>query len=323
MNSNKMHFNKALFVGLLAVFIYVSPLGMVNEPTSPTSPAIGLALFVVGAVAWVLQTLAILVLVHLDSGRAKKLSQLAKSGHPTLAEVLETRTVGLKQGRSTRQLRLRFTNLSGHVVTDTVEVTDSRYGQQLYQPGDHVEIRLNTNRPFPPYALAGEYYEARPPLLGWLWVIFNIVYAIGLFMVTVYLHEGDGFTFLSFTSPWVWAPLLGLSIILFAGFSVFFRTGSGESAEHTLHTGELLLYGISTPGEITGFWRTGMMVNEDFVMKFAVQFLNQNGDLEERILTRHVSPLVDSNRIETGPVEVTYIPHKPKLIDANLPGTPA
>ncbi len=305
-------------------FMYVFPLFFLRvASTISSTPTVATVLLVVGTILWMLQSLLIASFIMKPRKHVKKLRNIQNKGKLVEAKVLSCEKAGEDEGMPKLELLLSFINLAGSPTKVKLTVVDSKPHENRYEPGNYIDLRLNQNGFEPALALATGRYKAKKREWVWFWLIFNIAYAVGLFLISYKLHSGgNGWLFLHPASPWVFAPITGVVFLAIAAFispaskdaDEIIRPGYALSSMHSIvDFGELLLYGHAAPGEILNYAQTSVWQGPDPQIRFDISIKQKYGDPELRSSLFGVQ-VADLHKLRTGEVEVLYLPNKKNAI---------
>ncbi|MFY9262861.1 MAG: hypothetical protein GX483_06250 [Actinomycetaceae bacterium] len=307
---------------ILFFLFYAFPLFFVAIPSPEVSPQLANILFGAGIVMWSALTWKIFDLAYLNPQRkTEKIRQIQHTGAPVRAHIVNKESYGSTRNLVRSKLTLRFRNFAGTDIEGDLLVTDSRPAERRFETGKMINLQLNRESMVPPYVTDDDVARTNN-LSGLIAVLFNIAYAVGLFAFTHYLKsDGSAWGFLSPSDPWVWAPIMFGIEIAFLSFMARIaspftggRVGTARSAEDS---GELLLYGVSTPGQVVNYNRSGSDTNDDPYVDFYIR-TTINGQVQELKHTQ-VVPISEVHTLQRGPVEVIYLPHRPDLYTAQFP----
>ncbi len=253
----------------------------------------------------------------------KKLQKIQKKGKLVEAKILSCEKAGESEGMPKLELLLSFINLAGSPARVRLTVVDSKPQENKYEPGKYIDLRLNQNGFNPAFAVAGASYKADKRLWVWGWLIFNIAYAAGLFLISYKQHSGgNGWLFLHPASPWMFAPVTGIALLALPAFispaskkaEDIIRPGYALSSMYSIvDFGELLLYGHAAPGEIQNYAQTSVWQGPDPQIRFDISIKQEYGE-PELLSSLFGVQVADLHNLRTGEVEVLYLPHKKNVI---------
>lgn len=293
--------------------MYIFPIFFLTIPVIRTTPYVATALLVLGVILWLVQTYMISKFITIPRKQAKQHRRVQRSGKAVQAEVLASDHDGLIDDEPSKKTLLRFTNLVGSQVKIYIHLVDTKEHEKRLEPGKEITIKLNQNGFEPPFTVGKGEYETSPRPWIWLWLIFNLLYMVGFFLLSYYLQSnGFGWRFLNPFSPWLWAPVLGIFIInfllkTFGSQDIITEFYPLQSFRSNKNFGELLLYGKTTQGEIINFSQTGTYINEQPQVRFDVHFSDEWGDLLSKEF-KQIIPLTDLHELKKGEAEVIYLP---------------
>lgn len=296
-------------------FMYIFPLFFLGIPPIRTNPIFATVLLFLGFILWMVQTYLISKFATQPKKLARNHQRVQETGKPVQAEILGYENEGVVEGYPSKNLLASFSNLAGNQVKTYISVLDTKEHEKRFEPGKKIDLKLNQSGFEPAFTLGTAKYDSEVRPWAWGWVIFNILYMVGFFLISYYFQsDGYGWRFLNPFTPWIWAPISGIIILriimkLFGSQDViegFHELGSFESDENF---GELLLYGKTSQGEIVNFSQTGTFINEQPQVRFNIQFFNELGDLVNKSFKKIV-PLTELHQLKKGKVEVLYLPRK-------------
>lgn len=304
--------------------MYVFPLFFLRvASTISSTPTVATILLVVGTILWTLQSLLIASFITKPRKHVKRHKKVQKSGKLVQAKVLSYEKMGETEGMPKLELLLSFINLAGSPTKVKLMVVDSKPHENRYEPGNYIDLRLNQNGFNPPFALASASYIADKRLWVWGWLIFNIAYAVGLFLISYKQHSGrNGWLFLHPASPWMFAPVTGIALLALPAFispasknaDDIIRPGYALSSMYSiLDFGELLLYGHAAPGEILNYAQTSVWQGPDPQIRFDISIKQEYGE-PELLSSLFGVKVADLHKLRTGGVEVLYLPNKKNVI---------
>ena len=293
--------------------MYIFPIFFLTIPVIRTTPYAATALLVLGVILWLVQTYMISKFITIPRKQAKRHRRVQRSGKAVRAEILAWEHDGMIDDEPSKKILLTFTNLAGSRVKTYLHLVDTKEHEKRFEPRKEITIKLNQNGFEPPFTVGKGEYETPPRPWIWLWLIFNLLYMVGFFLVSYYLQsDGFGWRFLNPFSPWLWAPVLGIFIInfllkTFGSQDIITTFYPLQSFRSNKKFGELLLYGKTTQGEIVNFSQTGTYINEQPQVRFDVHFLDERGDLLSKKF-KQIIPLTDLHELKKGEAEVIYLP---------------
>lgn len=297
-------------------FTYIFPLFFLAEQTERSTPIFATVLLAVGTILWLVLSGLITTFITGPRKQMRKHKRIQATGKPVRAQVLSYEVTGETQGMPNLDVIIGFVNLVGSQVKAKLSLVDSKPHERRFQPGGYMDLRLNQENFEPALTGAEADYDLKPRIWAWIWLFFNIAYAIGLFLVSYKLHSnGYGWRFLTPASPWLLAPFLGIFLLLFLTRLI----GKGDNLVHSAYYfastksmkefGEILLYGHVARGEITSYSQTGTYINEQPQIRFSVKFHPHSGYEEHRTF-KQVIPLIELHGLKNAEVEILHLPHK-------------
>lgn len=298
---------------LILFFMYVFPIFFISVPSIRTTPIIATILLVVGIVFWSIQSYLISKFITNPKKMARNHQRVRDTGKLTQAEILDSQNIGSQDGYPLKNLLIIFTNLAGSQIKANIQLVDSKEYEKRFEAGKTVELKLNQTGSDPAFTFGeGEYITKSRPW-AWVWLFFNIIYMIVLFLVTYYFqNDGYGWRFLNPFTSWLWAPLTGIYILK----SILPSTVEQDiiSQYHEISSsnskkdfGELLLHGKTTEGKILSYAQTGVYINEQPQLRFKISFMDDSGNTLTKEIKIVVS-LTEMHQVKLGLVEVLYLP---------------
>lgn len=309
------------FLFLLLFFMYIFPVIFLGVPVIRTSPIFATILLVLGIILWSIQTYKISKFISLPNKLAKKHLRVQENGKPVQAKILASEDSGFLEGDTEKKLLVSFPNLAGNQVKTYISLVDSKVHERRFEPGKDLDLRLNQNGFDPPLTHGGGQYQTIVRPWAWIWLVFNILYMIGFFLLSYYLQsDGYGWRFLNPFSPWLWAPLSGISTLgHFQGAlvdeDIVEASYQFKSFKSRKDFGELLLYGQTTQGEIMTYGQTGLYINEQPQIRFNLKFTNAQGVQVVKTF-KTIVLLTDLGHLKLGKVEVLYLPRRDDIFMA-------
>ncbi|MGX7139919.1 hypothetical protein ACWOBX_00340 [Facklamia languida] len=311
-----------MFIILIVFFMYIFPIFFLSLPVVRTTPIVATVLLVIGVILWLAQTYMISKFITIPKKLAKQHKRVQRSGKAVQAEVLAWEHDGLIDDDPSKKLLLSFTNLVGSQVKTYMHLVDTKEHEKRFEPGKEITIKLNQKGFEPPFTVGEGEYETSPRPWIWFWLIFNLLYMVGFFLISYYFQsDGFGWRFLNPFSPWLWAPIVGIfsiSVLLnsFGSQDIITEFYQLKSLHSVKDFGELLLYGKTTQGEIVNYSQTGTYINEQPQVRIGVHFLNEQGDLISKKF-KQIIPLTDLHQLKKGEVEVLYLPRDSDIFMVN------
>lgn len=294
-------------------FMYIFPLFFLGIPPIRTSPIFATVLLFLGFLLWMIQTYMISDFITRPVKLARNHEKVQVTGKSVQAEILDYQDEGMAQGYPSKKLLVSFPNLVGNKVKTYISVLDSKEHEKRFELGKKVNLKLNQSGFEPPFTIEGAEYEIESRPWAWGWIIFNLLYMIGFFLLSYYLQsDGYGWRFLNPFSPWIWAPIIGIIILrtimkIFGSQDIIDEHHELTSLKSDNSFGELLLYGKTSEGEILNFSQTGTYINEQPQIRFTLRFYDELGNIENKSFKKVVS-LTELHKLKKGEVEVLYLP---------------
>ncbi|MDK6863908.1 hypothetical protein [Nosocomiicoccus ampullae] len=302
-----------IFILLIFFFMYVFPIFFLYLPVIRTTSIVATILLVVGVVLYLVQTFMIYKFVTRPQKLLTQHEDIRYSGQLVHAEILNEEVIQESNHEISKRLLVQFLNLAGNPVKSYVKVVDSKPHEHRFERGKTIDLKLNKNGFQPPFTLNDGEYETKTSPFASVWIIFNIVYMIGFFIVTYYVqNDGYGWRFLSPVTSWLWAPISGIILLrillkLSSSFDIVMRYHPLISFNSEEEFGELLLYGKTVEGEILSYSQTGLHVNEQPQVLFSIQYVTDEGKkLTKRI--KNVISLTELHELKKGKAEIIYLP---------------
>lgn len=118
-----------------------------------------------------------------------------------------------------------------------------------------------------------------------------------------------GWRFIGPQAAWVWAPVSSIFIIgLFTfGMEKFSKMIEQGNIRNDEESGELILYGNTTTGEVLAFNQTGTYINEQPEFRFDIK-INGNHYTYNQII-----PLHEMHQLRKGQVDILQLPSRPQI----------
>lgn len=309
-----------IMFGLPLFFMYVFPVFFLWNVEVYTKPVVATVFLGLGFILWTVQHLLIIGLIRHPYKLKKKHQKVQKTGKPVQATILSSEIVGQDGNLPVYNLVLTFKNLAGSPVKAILKTSDTKPHEKRFETGKHLDLKLNQNGLEPPFTVTIGKYEVSKRVLLWLWLFFDIAYSIALFIVLYHFqNNGLGWRFLGLHSPWVWAPIVGISSLVFMTKIYGLKSDETQEAAYTFHStskstdlAQLLLHGRASYGEIQSYNQTGTYINEQPMIRFTIQYENENGDLVHGYHNQIVM-LTELHTLRKSKIDVLYLPGKPNV----------
>ena len=301
-----------IFILLPLFFMYVFPAFFIDIPVTRTTPIFATVLLGLGLIFWLIETFMISKFISGPRKMAKKHRKVQENGKFVRAKILASDDQAYLDENLEKKILIEFPNLVGNKVKSYISLLDSKEKEKRFEPGKEIGLRLNINGFEPAFAFSeGEYGTFKGPW-AWAWVIFNLLYMVGFFLISYKIQsDGYGWRFLNPSSPWIWAPLAGIVIInfiqkLLGSQDIVEEYYEIKSFKNEKEFGELLLYGQKSQGEIKKFSQTGVYINEQPQIRFTVNFSTEKEGPVTKTF-KQIIPLTELHQLKNGPVEIIYL----------------
>jgi len=306
--------------GLPLFFMYIFPVFFLWNMEIYTKPIVATIFLGLGIILWTVQHLLIIGLIRHPYRLKKKHKKVQETGKPVQATILSSEIVSRDGNWPVYNLVLIFKNLVGSPVKAILKTSDTKPHERRFETGKHLDLRLNQNDLEPPFTVTTGKYEVSKRILLWVWLFFDIAYSIALFLVSYHFQSnGMGWRFLGLHSPWVWAPIVGISSLVFMTKIYGLKSDETQESAYTFHSAskstdlaQLLLHGRTSYGEILGYNQTGTYINDQPMIRFNIQYENENGDLVHGYHNQIVM-LTELHTLRKAKIEVLYLPGNPNL----------
>ena len=309
-----------LLFGLPFLFMYIFPVFFLWKDTLYTKPVVATVFLGLGIILWLVKHLLIIGLIRHPYKLKKKHKKVQETGRPVQAKVLSSEIVDQDGDYPVYNILLSFNNLVGNPVRTILRTSDTKPHERRFETGKQVELRLNQTDFDPPYTVATGQYAPAKRILHWVWLFFDIAYSIALFLVSYHFQsKGMGWRFLGPQAPWFWAPIVGISMIVFLSKILGLKGDDTQQSAYEFHStskskdlAQLLLHGRSANGEVLSFSQTGTYINEQPEIRFNIQYENEYG-VPVRAYHTQIISLVDLHSLRKAKIEVLYLPGNPNL----------
>lgn len=271
-----------------------------GEPTKFTYFSIGLAI-----VGWLL-VLAFYGRFYIKTVFTDKAEILkrADEGSTVIAKITSKVQEGMMRNMAVLQLKLAFTNFSGTPVEVNYQLMDSKPEENRYEKGKMLELSVNMKVKGGQIVPKGVKAEPNVPMIYLYTFIFLVL--IG---VAVYFPLAEDWRYFVLPHPWTLIPLINLGTALFIGFLLkMIVKASGDK-----NSVRMVVNGLKVTAEILSYRQTGMYINEQPQVAFNLEFTDKQGTRHSMVVKKIVS-LLEVHKLETGPVEIMYLPEDPGTI---------
>jgi hypothetical protein len=242
----------------------------------------------------------------------RALRQLAREGIPREAEVVASKTSGKKVlGFPEIQVTLRFENVSGTPIRETVPVVDMRPELKRFAVGQRVRLRLSKKLAKAPLIAFVDSEFEKDSLRWWLailgWLLLVGIVAAYYVLSYRYEHQGTGWRFLTFFHPLLICPLalLGLRWLMGGGLGKFFL-GSDEALR-------LKYEGYRAEARLLGAEQTGTYINEQPQVRFELEYHDRQGKTHQASFKKVVD-LLNMAITQAETIPIFYLADQPQKI---------
>jgi len=251
---------------------------------------------------WVLQPLR-------DERRTRR---LVREGMLRDAAVIASKATGkMIQGHPQLSVTLRFDNLAGTPIQETLSIVDIQPTQRRFDVGKSVRLRINRDLgTLPVLAIDGSEVQKDQgrwllAILGWVLLLAAVV---AYYLLSYhYEHGGTGWRFLVFFHPLLICPLtlLGIGWLFGGGIGKLFL-GTGDVL--TLKYG-----GHRTEARLLDAQQTGTYINEQPQVRFELEYEDVQG-ITHRATVKKVISLLDMGITKTPVIPIFYLANQPQKV---------
>lgn len=292
-----------MFSILFAIFftyifpLFFSYLGVWKIPY----PILSLISLGLGALLWAIYNLKLYQAMISQPIRSKREYNQTRTQGRRVQATVESKLFHSESASGEQiEVRLRVPNFAQSEVPVIIPLLDTKPHLKRFEFGNTVYMRLSDN-PMASVLLVPDDGEAELRIgknypLVLLSILYPLIVLVGQYY---YFSDGQGFRFLSPWHPWVWAPLLGLLFVRIA-------TGSKKSQRKL---NELLLYGVSTLGQIDDARFTHVTINDKPQMNIFYSFEDAFGQRYHQNTKQLVAQ--SSLGFLHGEIELIYNPKNP------------
>ncbi len=300
-------------------FVYVFPLFFYYVGIWTVPPILATISLAIGIVGWILFNIKIYKSMLIEPAIISKRHENIKyMGKPVTGRVTEKfeRSIN-KHGHKSLEVTIEFENYNGTIVETTLNLEDSKPCEKRFEIGNEIKLRLNHEDTSPPFIIVDSRAEHNKSI-GYFWVLFNLGYGIMTFLISYYfLNRGLGWRYLSPWFPWVMTPYFGM--LLLGSLGVLSSSGgitkkalNGFKKEEDAN--KLLLHGKKTVANVSTANQTGMYLNEQPELEFAMSFIDHNKITHHKSFKRYVL-LTDLYKAQKGEREIIYLPENTDVFD--------
>lgn len=300
------------FTVALPTFLYYTT-GSAEEPPQE-SATVALFYLGLGTVSW----LIVLGLyghffIKLAFTDKYRLERTAREGTTIVAKIIRKMQVGNIRDMVILDLRLAFSNLAGTDVEVPYQLNDSKPEENRFEAGKTIEmsVRLNgKNTTFVPKAM--QVGRNKGVVSFYLSIFLLLLIGAIVYPIYSYMHEsqGTGWRFLGLFHPWISVPLINLGVALFVSLlMLFIRKASGDTSEPL----RMVMYGLKTTGIVLNYRQTGMYINEQPQVQFAIEYTDQQAK-RHTIVYKKIVSLLDIHKLSNGPRDIMFLPDEPEKI---------
>lgn len=294
------------------MILYYSISGSQPEPahTGPVPVAVYLTLSVV---CWALLMFFLLKSWVFNVFKIyARINKLLTQGTLVVATVTDCASKGISKQKDTELLKvtLAFPNLSGEMVSERMEITDSKPYEHRYDIGQKVNLRLDPELNLPYLLPESTQIQLKKGtisfrVLGWLLLLIGIT---GYYYFS-YRYEGhdNTWSFLIFWHPLIICPLI---LFLYKGLIGGLLHKYFGPGKHDLR---LKFYGRKTKARLHNASQTGLTINNQPQVLFEMEYTDALGKKYNTTFKKIVSLLnLDITRQET--LEIFYLPDEPHIV---------
>lgn len=295
-------------------FVYLFPLFFIPLDRWLYHPVFATISLFIGIVGWLGFTYLIYKNRILWPKKLKRqIHELKQNGVRTPGEIKSKSLISRhKNGVEEILLTVEFSNHRQTMIESELAFQDSQPELQRFNAGSTIALRLNQEvNSFP---LIIETAQAHTSLrAGYLWMLFNVVYSIILFVVLYYLFSGfTGWRFLSIFSPWVYGPYWGMLVFrllgMFSSAGLLFKLRSTHQSDVQ---NELLLYGLKAQAHVTTIKRTGVTINDQPEVLISFNFEDIRGKTHYQVFKK----IIPLDTIELRDSSVLYLENNPNIFE--------
>lgn len=243
----------------------------------------------------------------------QRLEKTATEGITIVAKITGKRQIGTTHDTSVLNLKLAFNNLSGTPVEIPYQLHDGKPYEKRFEVGNTIEMRANLdekNSVLVPKTMQ----VVRNKGFIFLYSFIFLLLLLAAFVYPIFSYQlesqGSGWRFLGPLHPWILVPLINIGAGAFIWLLFRFIGKASGTPEQPLR---MVLYGIRTTGNISGFSQTGTYINEQPQIVFDIDYTDQQGN-ERTTSYKTIVSLLEMHKISTGPKEIIYLPNEPENI---------
>ncbi len=242
----------------------------------------------------------------------RQLAALLKTGVPREATVVTSEAKGKPvDGYPQLAVTLRFDNLSGTPIQETLPVVDMRPGLHRFDTGKPVRLRINQDlAKTPVIVMDGSEFQPdrrRQLLIGLGWFLLLAVVAAYFTFSYRYENQGTGWRFLTFFHPLLVCPITLLALRWLV------NGGLGKLLLSNTDAIRLKYAGHRAEARLLDARQTGTYINEQPQVRFELEYEDARGIVHRTSFKKIVDLLeMDITRAKTIPI--FYLADQPQTV---------
>jgi hypothetical protein len=294
------------------MILYYSIRGSQQEPAD-TSPVLITVYLIISVISWALLMFFLFKSWVLNVFKIyARINKLLLQGTPVTATVTDSASKGPSRQKDNELLdvTLTFPNLAGEMVSERMEINDSKPHEHRYDTGQRLNLRLDPELNLP-YLLpeSTQTYLNKKTItlrvLGWLLLLVAVT---GYYWFS-YSYEGRSrsWSFLIFWHPLIICPLI---LFLYKGLiggllNKYFGRGKDDL--------RLKFYGKKTMARLRNASQTGLTINDQPQVLFEMEYTDAFGKKYTTSFKKIVS-LLDLGIAKQEMLEIFYLPDAPHIV---------
>lgn len=282
------------------------------------SPMVAIIYLVVAVVGWAIVFAILLRFIYLYTfGLRKRLAYLVANGTQVRAKITKiVKSKATPGGHQRMEMIVKFNNFAGQAVLYMVTVVDTKPHLKRYEVDKQVALRVDKSLKHAPYVvIEGSEPKLRSSKLaiglgGWVILLALLVW----YFVFSYQTESHGFgwRFLEFNHPLIMSLILLLAVILI-GYVVSYRSfilrmGNTKRKDPI----KLLFFGDRATAFVSEASQTGVYINEQPVVKYAMHYTDAKGVRHETSMKKIVS-LLNLHTVHESTKRIFYLSDLPQV----------
>lgn len=237
-----------------------------------------------------------------------RIRYLLQYGERIPATVIDSRPMGKPNAAVTPlMLTLQFTNFTGSPVQEQTLINDSRPYEERYVKGRQLTLLVDRHLKQQPYFIPEGIQARLNYLLVGIFLLTWLAFAIGAVILLKYFYDQAGGElaemFDSVSAVVVF--LFIIDIMVLALYMVNKNLSNGQADKQLRYFGQL------AEATVTGYERTGTLINDNPVIRFKIQFRDKRG----ATYNMEIKKLVDLIHLGTlntlHKTQVLYLPENP------------